>query len=70
MQTGIGAPWEVWFQSGYTVLMKGGNLRGYSALFSIIPDLKLGMLLSLYLCSTIKQTLEMRLMYIDTYVMA
>jgi hypothetical protein len=42
MQTGIGAPWEVWFQGGYTVLMKGGNLRGYSALFSIVPDLKLG----------------------------
>ena len=63
MQTGIGAPWEVWFQSGYTVLMKGGNLRGYSALFSIIPDLKLGMLLFLISSSTSQMSLGRKLVY-------
>lgn len=40
--TGIGTPWEVSYQQDYTLIMKGGNLRGYSAVFSIVPDLKLG----------------------------
>lgn len=42
LETGIGTPWEVSFQNDYTVLMKGGNLRGYSAVFSIVPELQLG----------------------------
>lgn len=43
LETGIGTPWEIRFQDDYTVIMKGGNLRGYSALFSFVPDLQLGM---------------------------
>lgn len=41
--TGFGTPWEIRFQANYTVLRKGGNVDGYSALLSYIPDLKLGM---------------------------
>ena len=41
-ETGIGTPWEVQYQDKYTVITKGGNLRGYSAVFSIVPDLQLG----------------------------
>ncbi len=40
--SGFGTPWEVLFQSNYTVLIKGGNVGGYTALFSFIPELKLG----------------------------
>ena len=43
LQTGIGTPWEVSYLQDYTLIMKGGNLRGYSAVFSIVPDLQLGM---------------------------
>ena len=42
-RTGFGTPWEIRFQANYTVLRKGGNIDGYSALFSYIPELKLGM---------------------------
>ena len=42
LDTGVGAPWEVSYQQDYTLIMKGGNLRGYSAVFSVVPDLKLG----------------------------
>ena len=41
-KTGFGTPWEIRFQSNYTILRKGGNVDGYSALFSYVPDLKLG----------------------------
>ena len=41
--TGFGTPWEIRFQANYTVLRKGGNVDGYSALLSYVPDLKLGM---------------------------
>ena len=40
--TGFGTPWEIRFQANYTVLRKGGNVDGYSALLSYVPDLKLG----------------------------
>ena len=40
--TGFGTPWEIRFESNYTILRKGGNVDGYSALFSYIPDLQLG----------------------------
>ncbi|CAI8001938.1 Putative beta-lactamase-like 1 [Geodia barretti] len=42
-RTGFGTPWEIRFQANYTVLRKGGNIDGYSALFSYIPELKLGL---------------------------
>jgi CubicO group peptidase (beta-lactamase class C family) len=41
--TGFGTPWEIRFQANYTVLRKGGNVDGYSALLSYVPDLKLGL---------------------------
>lgn len=41
-KTGFGTPWEVLFESNYTILTKGGNVLGYSALFSFVPELKLG----------------------------
>ena len=44
--TGFGTPWEIQFQANYTVLRKGGNVDGYSALLSYIPDLKLGIKLT------------------------
>ena len=40
--TGFGTPWEIRFQANYTVLRKRGNVDGYSALLSYIPDLELG----------------------------
>ena len=39
--TGSGYSWEVGFLHNYTLLMKGGNLDGYSALFSFVPELHL-----------------------------
>ena len=39
--TGFGMPWEIRFQSNYTILRKGGNVGGYSALFSFVPELQL-----------------------------
>jgi hypothetical protein len=39
--TGFGTPWEIRFQSNYTILRKGGNVGGYSALFSFVPELQL-----------------------------
>ena len=39
--SGFGTPWEISFQANYTVLRKGGNVGGYSALFSFVPELKL-----------------------------
>lgn len=41
--TGFGTPWEIRFQANYTVLRKGGNVFGYSCLFSFIPELQLGL---------------------------
>ena len=40
-QSGFGTPWEVIFYGNYTIRSKGGNVPGYSALFSYIPELKL-----------------------------
>ena len=42
-QSGFGTPWEVMFYGNYTIRSKGGNVPGYSALFSYIPELKLSM---------------------------
>ncbi|KTG02126.1 hypothetical protein cypCar_00009157 [Cyprinus carpio] len=38
-----GTPWEVNEQMGYEVLRKDGDLDGYSATFSLLPRLKLGL---------------------------
>lgn len=40
--TGFGTPWEILFKGNYTIRTKGGNIDGYSALFSFIPELHLG----------------------------
>ena len=39
--TGFGTPWEILFQNNYTILTKGGNVQGFSASFSFVPDLQL-----------------------------
>ena len=44
-KTGFGTPWEVQFISNFTVLFKGGNVEGYSALLSYVPKLQLGTLM-------------------------
>ena len=44
--TGFGTPWEIRFEGNYTILRKGGNVDGYSALFSFVPELQLGRLAS------------------------
>ncbi|XP_003387189.1 PREDICTED: putative beta-lactamase-like 1 [Amphimedon queenslandica] len=41
-QSGFGTPWEILFDGNYTIRTKGGNINGYSALFSFIPELHLG----------------------------
>uniref|UniRef100_H3D3S8 Lactamase beta like 1 n=1 Tax=Tetraodon nigroviridis TaxID=99883 RepID=H3D3S8_TETNG len=38
-----GTPWEVNEQMGYEVVRKDGDLDGYSATFSLVPRLKLGL---------------------------
>lgn len=38
-----GTPWEVNEQMGYEVVRKDGDLDGYSATFSLVPKLKLGL---------------------------
>ena len=48
--TGFGTPWEIRYQANYTILRKGGNVDGYSALFSYIPDLKLGECVCVCVC--------------------
>ena len=53
--TGFGTPWEMRFQANYTVLRKGGNVDGYSALLSYVPELKLG--ISYTLCLNSEQWL-------------
>ena len=47
-ETGFGTPWEMLYQGNYTIRRKGGNVEGYSALFSYIPELHLGKPLSLW----------------------
>jgi len=37
-----GTPWEILFQNTYLVRTKGGNIDGYSALLSFVPELQLG----------------------------
>ena len=39
--TGFGTPWEIRFHANYTILRKGGNIPGFSALFSFVPELQL-----------------------------
>ncbi|XP_041654251.1 putative beta-lactamase-like 1 [Cheilinus undulatus] len=38
-----GTPWEINEQLGYDVVRKDGDLDGYAATFSLVPKLKLGM---------------------------
>ncbi|KAL4622515.1 putative beta-lactamase-like 1 [Arapaima gigas] len=38
-----GTPWEVNEQLGYEIMRKDGDLDGYSATFSLVPRLKLGL---------------------------
>ncbi|KAM6977935.1 putative beta-lactamase-like 1 [Aplochiton taeniatus] len=40
-----GTPWEVNQQLGYDVVRKDGDLDGYAATFSLVPRLKLGLVL-------------------------
>ncbi|XP_062513300.1 putative beta-lactamase-like 1 [Corticium candelabrum] len=40
--TQFGTPWEMRLMHNYLVRRKGGNVPGYSALFSFIPELQLG----------------------------
>ena len=40
--TMFGTPWEMRYQNNYTVCSKGGNVLGYSTLFSFVSQLKLG----------------------------
>ena len=42
MQSGFATPFEVYFSNGYTIRMKGGNVDGYSAAMSFVPEIKLG----------------------------
>ncbi|XP_078281474.1 LOW QUALITY PROTEIN: putative beta-lactamase-like 1 [Rhinoraja longicauda] len=37
-----GTPWEITEQLGYDVIKKDGDLDGYSATFSLVPNLKVG----------------------------
>jgi len=41
--TMFGTPWEINFQNNYVIRRKGGNIDGYSALFSVIPELQIGL---------------------------
>ena len=41
--TGFGTPWEIRFHANYTILRKGGNVPGFSALLSFVPELQLSM---------------------------
>lgn len=38
-----GAPWEMTFQENYLVRNKGGNIDSYTAAFSVVPELQVGM---------------------------
>ncbi|XP_051516481.1 putative beta-lactamase-like 1 [Myxocyprinus asiaticus] len=40
-----GTPWEVNEQSGYDIIRKDGDLDGYSATISLVPRLKLGLVI-------------------------
>ena len=40
--SGFGTPWEILFLANYTILTKSGNIGGYSALLSFVPELQLG----------------------------
>jgi CubicO group peptidase (beta-lactamase class C family) len=42
-QTLMGAPWETQVVLPYAVRNKGGNLNGYTALFSLVPELQLSL---------------------------
>jgi len=42
-ETMFGTPWEIAQQHGYLVRRKGGNVSGFSTLFSVIPELQLGL---------------------------
>ncbi|XP_060792944.1 putative beta-lactamase-like 1 isoform X3 [Neoarius graeffei] len=40
-----GTPWEVYKQLEYEIIRKDGDLDGYSAVFSLVPHFKLGMVI-------------------------
>ncbi|XP_043916373.1 putative beta-lactamase-like 1 [Protopterus annectens] len=40
-----GTPWEINEQHGYDVIRKDGDLDGYSATFSLVPKIKLGLII-------------------------
>ena len=40
--TQFGMPWEMRLMHNYLVRRKGGNIRGYTTLFSFVPELQLG----------------------------
>ncbi|XP_077007020.1 putative beta-lactamase-like 1 isoform X2 [Tamandua tetradactyla] len=42
-----GTPWEFHAQRGYSVVRKDGDLDGYAATFSLVPPLRLGLVLLL-----------------------
>ncbi|XP_007933881.2 putative beta-lactamase-like 1 [Orycteropus afer afer] len=42
-----GTPWEFHTQRGYSVVRKDGDLDGYAATFSLVPPLRLGLVLLL-----------------------
>lgn len=50
-----GTPWEVNEQMGYEVMRKDGDLDGYSATFSLVPRLKLGLVVLMAGSRTLKQ---------------
>ena len=54
--TGFGTPWEVLYEGNYTIRTKGGNVDGYSALFSFIPQLHLGKSTNVITCTYLYST--------------
>ena len=47
-KTLFGSPWEMMFIDTYLVRTKSGNIPGYSAQFSYVPELGLSKLKCLY----------------------
>ena len=40
--TQFGTPFEIQTENNYSIRTKGGNVGGYSASFSYVPELQLG----------------------------
>ena len=66
--TGFGTPREIRFQANYTVLRKGGNVDGYSALLSYIPDLELGKDVLCYVYNIIPNTIHTECVRVIIYL--